>query len=76
MAGAAAAGRALPAACAEGAPVGGGGSAGGSGAVGPVSEPDFGINAVAGGGLVPAGGKGSPLGWSLALYKNPSGQFG
>lgn len=58
---------------AESDPGGGGGSVGGSGAAaGPEAEPGSGVSAGAGDGLV--GGKGSPLGWSLVLYKGPSGQ--
>lgn len=53
---------------AESDPGGGGGSVGESGDAGPEVEPGSG----AGGG--PVGGKGSPQGWSLVLYKEPSGQ--
>lgn len=79
MAGAAACvGGAVAAACAvaEPGPGDGVGSAGGSGAAGPVDEPGFGVGAVDGGGLVPWSERGSPLGWSLVLCKNPSGQAG
>ncbi len=67
---------------AEPGPGGGGGSAGGSGAAGHEAEPGSGVSAGAGavagagGGLVPGGERGSPLGWSLVLYKKPSGQSG
>lgn len=73
MAGAGGAGGAVAGACAEAepGPVGGGGSVEGSGAAEPVAEPGSGVGAGAGGGFVPGGEKGSPLGWSLALYKEP-----
>lgn len=59
---------------AEPGPGGGDGSGGGSDAAGPGAEPGSVEGAGAGGGLV-LGEKGSPLGWSLVLYK-PSGQWG
>lgn len=43
----------------------------GTGAAGPGDEPGYGVDAGAGGVLVPGGENGSPLGWSLVLYKNP-----
>lgn len=61
---------------AEPGPDGGGGSAGGSGAAGHGDEAGSGVSAGPGGGLVPEGERGSPLGWSLVLHKEPSGQSG
>lgn len=78
VAGAGGAGVAVAAAWpgAEPAPEGGGGFAGGSGAGGPGAEPGSGVGAGTAGGLVLGGEKASPLGWSLVLYKEPSGHRG
>lgn len=78
MAGAAGGGEVVAAAWAEAEPGfgGGGGSVAGSGAAGPEDEAGSGVSAGLGGGLVPDGERGSPLGWSLALCKEPSCRSG
>lgn len=43
----------------------------GTGVAGPGGVPGYGVGAGAGDGLVPGGENGSPLGWSLVLYKEP-----
>lgn len=57
---------------------GAGGSAGGSDAAGAGAEPDSGLGGGGGGGgeLVSECGKGSPLGWSLVLYRRASRLLG
>lgn len=78
MAGAAGEGGVVAAAWAEAEPGfgGGGGSVGESGAAGPGDEAGSGVSAGLGGGLVLDGERGSPLGWSHALHKEPSGRLG
>lgn len=78
VAGAAGGGGAVAAAWAEAelGPDDGGGFAGESGVAGPGGEPGSGVSAGPGGGLVPGCERGSPLGWPLVLYKEPSGQSG
>lgn len=78
MAGAECAGGVVAAAWAEAEPGPGCGRGfeGGSGAAGPGAEPGSVVDAGDGDGLVPGGEKGSPLGWSLVLYMQPSGLLG